>query len=124
MAEHGLEHVSAWRRAPVRCDLMASVARSDLGLRRMTRVAVRMSLDTDRYRFSRTCRLMTRDAALRRATWTRVVCTMVKFHVESLDKSRREFLHGRRNGVHIAMADRAHHLLFGICELADVTADA
>lgn len=49
---------------------------------------------------------------------------MVKFHVEAFDKARREFLNRRRNGVHIGMTYRAHRLLFGICELTDVTADA
>lgn len=59
MTEDGAENVSARRRAFVRRDLMTDVARPDLRLRCVTRVAVRMGLNTDRDTFTGSCGLVT-----------------------------------------------------------------
>jgi hypothetical protein len=49
---------------------------------------------------------------------------VIELHVEPLDKARREFMYRRRDRVHVAVTYRAHHLLLGVGELADVTSNA
>ena len=124
MTEHRFENISARWRSLIRRDLVTDVARTYLGFGCVALVTVCMSLNTDWDRFSCTGRLMTRDAALGWKAFPRVVRRVIEFHVESLDKLRREFMYRRRHRVHVSMTYGAHGLLIGICELTDVAADA
>ena len=124
VAEHGPENIAARRGASVRRELVTNIARSDLGLRCMTRVAIRMGLYSDRNSFAGAGGLVTRRAAFAGQAFSGVVSRVIKFHIESLDKARREFLYRRRNRIHIGMTNRAHRLLIRTGELTDVTADA
>lgn len=103
---------------------MTYVTRTYLGFGRVALVTVRVRLNTGRDRLPCSRRLMAGNAALARQAFARVVCGVIEFHVESLDKARREFMHRRRDRVHVAVTYRAHHLLLGVGELADVTSNA
>jgi len=123
MTENRAEDISARRSPPVRCDLMADVARADLTLRSVTGVASRVSFDADRKSLSRPCRFMTRRTTLRGEPFPRNVRGMHELHIEPFLKLCREFAQGRLDRLHIVVADRAHRLLLGIRELTDVATD-
>ena len=124
MTEDGFEDITARRCSSIRRELVTDVTRADLALGRVTGVTGRMCLNADRYRSTGTRRFMTRRATLRRTAFAGVVRRVHELHVESLDKFFGKLFHRGRGRIHVRVADNAHRLLFGICELANVTSDA
>jgi len=102
---------------------MTHVARADLALRSVTCEASRVSFDPDRKGLAGTCGFMTRRTALRRESFARDMSRVHELHVETFLEFCREFAQGRLDRLHIVVTDRAHRLLLGICELADVATD-
>ena len=123
MTEHCFEDISAGRRAAVRLELVTDIAGPDLAFGRVTGKAIRVGRNAYRKRLTRTGGFMARRTAFGRSAFAGHVRGMHEFHVEALDELRRKLMHGRRHGLHVLMADRAHCLLLRICELADMTAD-
>jgi hypothetical protein len=124
MAEHGFENISPGRRSTIRRELVTNIAGADLALRCVTRVAVRVCLNANRETLSRSGGFVTRRAALGGATLSRDMSGVYEFHIEAFIEALRKLIHRRRVGFHVTVTDRAHRLLFGIRELADVTTDA
>ena len=124
MAEDSAKHVSSSRCSTIRCDLMAHIARTDLAFGSVTCIAIRVCFDSDRKRLPCSRRFMTRRTPLRRKALAGNMSRVHELHVESLFEFRWKFAHGWRSRFHVVVADRAHRLLLGIRELANVAADA
>ena len=123
VAEDRFEDVSSGWRPAVWGEFMTDIARTDLAFGGVTHEACRVRPDPDRYRLTRARGIVTCRAAFLRQTCPRIVRGVHELHIEALDEPRREFLHRRRHSIHVVVADRAHRLLFRICELAYVTSD-
>ena len=102
---------------------MTDVARADLALRSVTGEASRVSFDADRKSLARPGRFMTGRTTLRGEPFPRNMRGMHELHVETFLEFCREFAQGRLDRLHVVVADRAHRLLLGICELTDMATD-
>lgn len=87
---------------------MAGIARADIALRGMARVAIGMGRNPGRDRPARAGRGVTRRAAFGRAGGAAQMSGMIEPHVETLVKPGRKSFHPRRKAFDIAMADKAH----------------
>ena len=123
VGENGTENISRLRRSAIGSKLVTDIARADPALGRVAREAVIVGLDADGDRLARTGRRMTMSTARGRTAFAVVVGRVVKLHVKALAEFERKGLDGRRVGVELVVADRAHRA-FGADELIEVTADA
>ena len=123
VSENGTENISRLRRSAIWSKLVADIARADLALGSVAREAVIVGLDADGDRLARTGRGMTMSTTRRRPPFSVVMGRVVKLHVKALAEFDGKGLDGRRGGVELVVADRAHRA-FGADELIEVTADA
>jgi hypothetical protein len=102
---------------------MASAARADRFLRRVTAITIRMGLKAGRNGLASARWVMTGGALLGRFTIAVVVIGVVKNCIKSLDKVYRKGFDRRIFRFCIRMADGAHYLVFARRELIKMASD-
>ena len=123
VTKYRLKIVFGLSRSIVRSQLMTHAALSELTLGRVASVTSSVCLKADGYRFPRSRTVMAGRTSFRWPRRTFLVHSVVEFHVEPLDKFRREGLNRRILAFRVGVTDRAHYLIF-VGELIKMTADA
>jgi len=112
VSEDRFEIVFGSRRSVIRTELMAHAALAKLALCCVASITGRVRLKTERDRFSRPGRIVTSGASLRGTRGAAFMHRVVKPHVESLNKLRRECFDRRILSFRVGVADHAHRLVF------------
>ena len=92
MAKDSLEDVSTRRRAPIGCQVVTHVTRTDLAFSCVARITRRVGPNADRYRFPGAGRFMTSCASFGRPAFAGNMRRMDEFHIEAFIKLFRKLL--------------------------------
>lgn len=96
VAKDRFKDITRLRRSAIWSEFVADVARADLALGRVTRIAGRVCLKADGYRSARPARRVTLGAPLGGTARSVIVCGVIELHIKAFFEIHGKGLHRRR----------------------------